>query len=85
MISKAVGEFDVDVILSQSDGRMASVASAAGYAVASLPLGYADFNGRAWGVNAVAGPGGEEKLLELMSAWEVTFTEGRKAPPQLAT
>lgn len=82
-IKKVLADSKVDVIITQSDGRMASVAAAAGFAVAALPLGYADFNGRAWGVNAVAGPGGEAKLLEVMSAWDMTFPESRKSPPQL--
>lgn len=82
-IDKALDKFGVDVILSQSDGRMASLAAAAGYAVAALPLGYAKYNGRAWGVNAVAGARGEAKILELMSAWEATFPDARQSPPQL--
>ncbi|KAI0113681.1 amidase signature domain-containing protein [Nemania sp. FL0031] len=79
-INAVFADFDLDVILSHCDGRMASLAAAAGYAVASFPLGFADFNGRAWGMNAISGPGGEEKLLEVMSAWEITFPEARKAP-----
>ncbi|EGX88875.1 amidase, putative [Cordyceps militaris CM01] len=82
-IDGALDKFGVDVILSQSDGRMASLAAAAGYAVSALPLGYADFNGRAWGVNAVAGARGEAKMLELMSVWEATFPDARQSPPQL--
>jgi amidase len=82
-IDGALKEAGVDIIISQADGRMASLASAARYAVSALPLGYADFNGRAWGINAVAGAGGEAKILEFMSAWEITFPGARKAPPQL--
>ncbi|KAK3369801.1 hypothetical protein B0T24DRAFT_366142 [Lasiosphaeria ovina] len=83
-ITSVLSEFDLDVIISHCDGRMASLAAAAGYAIASLPLGFAVFNGRAWGINAIASAGGEAKLVELMSAWEKTFPEARKAPPQLA-
>ncbi|WPJ67174.1 hypothetical protein SMAC4_07005 [Sordaria macrospora] len=83
LIDEVLAKYEVDVILAQSDGRMASVAAAAGYSVAALPVGYADFNGRAWGVNAIAGADGESKLLDLMSAWEATFPEARKAPPKL--
>jgi amidase len=65
------------------DGRLSSIASLAGYAVGSLPLGFTDFNGRAFGVHAIAGRNGEKKLLEVMSAWEGSFPEGRRAPPMM--
>lgn len=47
-IHKALSENEIDVILGPSDGMIASMASAAGYPVASMPLGFANFNGRAW-------------------------------------
>ncbi|KAG7291481.1 hypothetical protein NEMBOFW57_001500 [Staphylotrichum longicolle] len=53
-----------------------------GYAVGAIPLGYADkFNGRAFGLNVITGPHGEREMLEIMSAWQVTFPEGRRHPP----
>ncbi|KAI0206452.1 putative amidase [Astrocystis sublimbata] len=82
-IQGALERYGVDVIVSHCDGRMASLAASALYPVSALPLGYADFNGRAWGINAVAGADGEGKLLELMSVWERTFPEARRPPPQL--
>lgn len=78
-----LAKYEVDVILAQSDGRMASVAATAGYAVAALPVRYAsDFNRRAWGFNAIVGADGEGKLLDLMSAREATFPDARKVPPK---
>ncbi|KAM0186995.1 hypothetical protein ACHAPI_011423 [Fusarium lateritium] len=75
---------NLDVLIGNGDGRMTAIASAAGYAVGSAPLGYAEgFNGRAFGVNLITGVGGERKMFEAMSAWEKTFPEGRKAPPAL--
>ncbi|KAI1117380.1 putative amidase [Nemania sp. NC0429] len=82
-IQAALERYGVDVIVSHCDGRMASLAASALYPVSALPLGYADFNGRPWGVNAVAGIDGEGKLLELMSLWERTFPEASQPPPQL--
>lgn len=66
-----------------ADGRIASVAAAAGYPVATVPLGFADFSGRAFGMNILAGPGGEGDTLRVMSYWAVTFPEGRLPPPML--
>jgi amidase len=82
-IDGALDKYGVDVIISHSDGRMASMAAAAGYASSVLPLGYGNFNGRAWGMTTVAGANGEAKMLELMSVWETTFPDARRAPPQL--
>ena len=62
---------------------MASVAAVAGYPVASVPLGYADVNGRAFGMNMIAKAGEEAKMLEIMSAWEVSLPDARKPPPIL--
>ncbi|QPC71981.1 hypothetical protein HYE68_002733 [Fusarium pseudograminearum] len=75
---------DLGVLIGNGDGRMTAIASAAGYAVGSAPLGYAEtFNGRAFGINLITGVGGERKMLEVMKAWEKTFPDGRKAPPAL--
>ncbi|KAJ4295247.1 hypothetical protein N0V90_007258 [Kalmusia sp. IMI 367209] len=82
-ILKTLAEHDVDVILGPADARMASVAACAGYPIASVPLGFADFNGRAFGLNVLAPAGAEDKILRVMSAWEATFPEGRTPPPQL--
>jgi amidase len=82
-IQKTLNEHEVDVIMGPADARMASVAATAGYPVATVPLGYADFNGRAFGMNIIGGAGTEGKILEVMSAWEATFPDARKPPPLL--
>jgi len=82
-IQKTFKDYGVDVIMGPADARIASVAAAAGYPVATVPLGFADFNGRAFGMNILAGPGDEGKILRVMSAWAVTFPEGRLPPPML--
>jgi amidase len=82
-IMKALEENGVDMIVGPADGRIASTAACAGYPVATVPLGFADFNGRAFGLNIVAPSNSEEKILAFMSAWEKTFPGGRAAPPLL--
>lgn len=82
-ILKLLSDYDIDAILGPSDGRIASVAASAGYPVGSLPLGFAGFNGRPFGMNIISAAGQEAKMLQVMSAWEVTFPEGRQPPPIL--
>ena len=66
-----------------ADARMASVAAAAGFPVGTVPLGYADFNGRAFGMNLLSASGQESEMIEVMSAWEEAFPQARKPPPML--
>ena len=82
-ITKSLASHKVDVILGPADARMASVAAAAGYPVGVVPLGFADFNGRAFGMNIIARDGEEYKILHAMSAWAATFPDARKPPPIL--
>ena len=82
MIQKSLHENGIDVIMGPADARIASVAAAAGYPVATVPLGFADFNGRAFGMNIIAPAGQEHEIFRVMSAWETTFGP-RKPPPIL--
>ncbi len=82
-IGRSLSEHRVDVILGPADARMASVAAAACYPVGVVPLGFADFNGRAFGMNIIAREGEEPKILHAMSAWEATFPDARGPPPML--
>ena len=82
-ITESLAFYDVDVILGPADARMASVAAAAGYPVGVVPLGFADFNGRAFGMNIIARAGEEYKILHAMSAWAATFPDAREPPPML--
>jgi amidase len=82
-IDKVLAEHGIDVIMGPADARIASVAAAAGYPVATAPLGYADFNGRAFGMNIIDSGGKEDKILAIMRAWEASFPEARKPPPML--
>ena len=80
-VQKSLDENGIDVIMGPADARIASVAAAAGYPVATVPLGFADFNGRAFGMNLIARENKEGTLLQVMSAWEKTF--GPREPPIL--
>ncbi|KAK4061444.1 hypothetical protein Trihar35433_9771 [Trichoderma harzianum] len=76
-------ETGAEVLIGPLDGRIVTVAAAAGYPAGVAPLGYADnFNGRAYGVTIVAKAGDEGKILQAMSAWEETMPR-RIPPPQL--
>lgn len=77
-IDKALKDYEVDVIVGTPTGRMMTVAALAGY----LPLGYARFNGRPFGLAVIAPANAETLALSVMSAWEATFPQ-RKPPPQL--
>ncbi|KAF4124991.1 amidase [Geosmithia morbida] len=79
-IDKALAENDVDVIIGPGDGPMFCVPSTAGYPVASLPLGYLDFNGRPFGMQITAGAHQEALIIQAQSAWEHTFPF-RRPPP----
>ena len=82
-ITKSLVDYNIDVILGPADARMASVAAAAGYPVGVVPLGFADFNGRAFGMNVIARAGEEHKIVQAMSAWAATFPDARAPPPML--
>lgn len=82
-IQNSFHENGVNVIMGPADGRIATVAALAGYPVATVPLGYAEFNGRAFGLNIIGLDGQEDRILEAMSAWEETFPNARQAPPML--
>lgn len=82
-ISQMLIDNRINAIIGSADAQMASVASAASYAVGSMLFGYANFNGRAFEINIIAGENNEAKILEIMSAWEKNFPDARKPPPIL--
>lgn len=82
-IQKSFNDNELNVIMGPGDGLIPIVAAIAGYPVATVPLGYADFNGRAFGLNIIGLDGQEDRILEAMSAWEETFPNARQAPPML--
>ncbi|KAH6622595.1 amidase signature domain-containing protein [Chaetomium tenue] len=81
-IDKTLAEYNLDVIIGPMDGRIPTIAAAAGYPVGTMPLGYSKTNGRAFGACIISGAGGEAKILRAMNAWHATMP-ARKPPPQL--
>ncbi|KAK2597377.1 hypothetical protein QQS21_006001 [Conoideocrella luteorostrata] len=79
-IDKVLEENGVDIILGPGDGPMFIIAGTAGYPVASLPLGYLDYNGRPFGMQITARAHEEALLIQAQSAWEATFPK-REPPP----
>lgn len=53
----------------------------AGYPIATMPLGYLDYNGRPFGLCGIARAHQDNVLLKMQSAWEATF--GLRLPPPL--
>lgn len=76
-------QHEVDVILGPCDSRTGSVGAAAGFPVGNLPFGFAHFNGRPFSLHMIAPANEEAKMVQVMAAWEATFPENVKPPPQL--
>jgi amidase len=81
-VDAALKEYDIDVIMGAPTGRCATIYDMAGYPIGTLPLGYARFNGRPFGMACVAPANREDLIVRVMSAWEATLGP-RKPPPQL--
>ncbi|KAI1348678.1 amidase signature domain-containing protein [Xylaria sp. FL0043] len=81
-IDAAMKEYDLDVIMGAPTGRSATIYDVAGYPVGTVPLGYAKFNGRAFGLSFVVQKGREDLIIRVMGAWE-KLLNSRKPPPQL--
>jgi amidase len=82
-IDKVLRAYEVDVIMSIPMGRAATIAAIAGYPVGTVPLGYARFNGAAYGMAIIAPADAEPLILTIMSAWEYIILPNRRSPPQL--
>ncbi|KAH8807984.1 amidase signature domain-containing protein [Xylogone sp. PMI_703] len=82
-VEKTLKKTNSDVIIASGDSLLPTAAAVAGYPIASAPLGFSNYKGRPTGIEIVARNGEEEKLFEVMSAWEATFPDGRKPPPPL--
>ncbi|KAL7946394.1 amidase family protein [Trichoderma barbatum] len=79
-IDRTLEENEVDIIMGPGDGPMFGIALTAGYPVATLPLGYLEFNGRPFGMQIAAKAHQEALLIQAQSAWEATFPK-RQPPP----
>ena len=85
-IDKCLLESDIDVIVGPADGPLCEISAAAGYPIATLPLGRLNHNGRPFGCVALASVHQEAPLIKVMSAWEATFgpRKSNKPPKQHA-
>lgn len=81
-IDAAMKMYDLDVIMGAPTGRSATIYDIAGYPVGTVPLGYAKFNGRAFGLSFVVQEGREDLIIRVMGAWEELLNP-RKPPPVL--
>ncbi|KAJ8129603.1 hypothetical protein O1611_g4029 [Lasiodiplodia mahajangana] len=81
-VDAAMKKYNIDVIMGAPTGRSATIYDAGGYPVGTLPLGYANFNGRAFGLSFVVPRGREDLLARVMGAWEKLLNP-RKPPSGL--
>lgn len=82
-LKKTLYEHELDAIVGPTDSPLNSIAASAGGPVTTVPLGFLDINGRAFGLSIVALPGQEQTLFRIMSAYEATYPP-RALPPLLA-
>ncbi|KAH8822071.1 amidase signature domain-containing protein [Xylogone sp. PMI_703] len=72
-ILKTLEENNIDVIIGPADTLITDLAASIGSPVGLVPLSTMDFNGRPFGIVALAAPHQEAKLIQFMSAWEKTM------------
>ncbi|KAF5878209.1 putative amidase family protein [Botrytis fragariae] len=75
-IYKTIHQFGLDVIVGPMDGRIPTIAAAAGYPVGTVPLGYSQSNERPVRLAVVVLANKEHKILQFMTAWD-KFTPSR--------
>ena len=84
-IDRCLLETGSHVIMGPADSLLVSLAAAAGYPIASVPLGFATFNGRAFGMHIIARAHEEGRIFQVMSAWHATFPHAWMPPPLLVS
>lgn len=77
--SRVFQEQNLDLLAMPMDSPIPSISAAAGYPLATMPLGTLDFNGRPFGLAIMGKPGGEDVMIRFMGAFERTFPK-RKVP-----
>jgi amidase len=82
-VDDCLAKSGADVIMASGDSLMKTVAAATGYPIGCVPLEYAAFNGRAFGMEIMARSGEEGLIFKVMSAWEATFPGFKKPQPML--
>ncbi|KAJ9165614.1 Amidase family protein [Coniochaeta hoffmannii] len=81
-IDQVFRDYDINILVGPVESQISLFAAAAGYPIASLPLGYLHYNGRPHGLAAIASANHEADLIQLMSAWEAT--RPARQPPSLS-
>ncbi|KAF2763447.1 amidase signature enzyme [Pseudovirgaria hyperparasitica] len=81
-LDKLFSSLAVDIIAAPGDSALCSLAAAAGYPMAVVPLGALKLNGQPFGIALCARAHEEAKLVHFMTAYESTFP-GRPLPLQL--
>lgn len=81
-LGRAMREAKVDVIVSASDSIAVGFAGAAGWPIATVPLGNLETNGQPFGLFVTAPEGREDLLFRFMGAFYTTFPAIEK-PAQL--
>ncbi|KAI1274949.1 amidase signature domain-containing protein [Xylaria sp. FL0933] len=79
-IDAAMKRYGLDVIMGAPTGRSASIYDVAGYPVGTVPLGYAKFNGRAFGLSFVVQKGREDLIIRVMGGWEKLLGPRKPSP-----
>ncbi|KAK0708454.1 amidase signature domain-containing protein [Lasiosphaeris hirsuta] len=80
MVDTALERENVDMIAAPSDSPLCIHAAAAGYPIATVPLGQLRYNKRPFGLCLMARAGDDEKLLRFMAAYEASVSGPRPVP-----
>ncbi|KAL0263120.1 hypothetical protein SLS55_002096 [Diplodia seriata] len=72
-IDLVLDHYGIDVLVAPGDSALCELAAAAGYPLATAPLGALRSNGRPFGVAVTARAHEEGRLLHFLTAWESVF------------
>ncbi|KAL8741179.1 MAG: hypothetical protein Q9190_006184 [Brigantiaea leucoxantha] len=72
-IDKLFLEHDLNLLAFSADSLVFAYASAAGYPIATMPLGILHHKGRPFGLGLIAQAGREDLMFQFMSAYEANF------------
>jgi amidase len=72
-LGEVFSNYKNDIIIGPADSLLTTFVAAAGYPLASMPIGVLDFDGRPFGITALTEAHGEPLLIQLMSVWERLF------------
>ncbi|KAH0266522.1 hypothetical protein KCU91_g10694, partial [Aureobasidium melanogenum] len=78
-IDETMRKHGLDVVVMPTESAICSIASAAGYPIATMPLGYLSEYEKPFGLSIMARAGEEQVLFKFMSAWE-TIPPRRRTP-----